>query len=172
MKTSDFVKTYYPFAKQTEIKTGMSAIAILAQAALESGWGRVAPGNMLFGVKDTDGVNGNEQLLVTTEYSRRIDVKFPEIISVKPVVKNGVKMFKYTIRDYFRKYNSPEESFTDHARFLLKNPRYTAALKVKQDPIAFVKAIAAAGYATDPNYAKTLVSIIGMIQKEVGKLKL
>lgn len=170
MKTSEFVKAYYPFAKQTETKTGMSAVAILAQAALESGWGKVAPGNMLFGVKDNDGVNGNEQLLVTTEYSRRMDLKFPEIISVKPVIRNGVKMFKYTIRDYFRKYNSPEESFTDHARFLIINPRYAAALKVKHDPVAFVKAIAKAGYATDPNYAKTLVSIIGMIQKEIAKL--
>jgi len=170
MKTSEFVKQYYPFAKQTEIKTGMSAVAILAQAALESGWGKVAPGNMLFGVKDNDGVNGNEQLLVTTEYSRRMDLKFPEIISVKPVIKNGVKMFKYTIRDYFRKYNSPEESFTDHARFLIANPRYSAALKVKHDPVLFVKAIANAGYATDPNYANTLVSIIAMIHKELKKL--
>ncbi|MGL4596344.1 MAG: glucosaminidase domain-containing protein, partial [Bacteroidia bacterium] len=76
MKPADFVKAFFPFAKKTEEKTGISAIAILAQAALESGWGEKAPGNMFFGVKDTDGLNGNEQLLTTTEYSRRSDLKF------------------------------------------------------------------------------------------------
>ena len=49
---------------------------------------------MFFGVKDTDGINGNEQLITTTEYSRRNDLKFPEVISVTPVVKNGQKYYK------------------------------------------------------------------------------
>ena len=156
MTPKSFVKTYLPFAQETERKTGISAIAILAQAALESGWGAVAPGNMFFGVKDTDGINGNEQLLTTTEYSRRADLKFPQILSVTPVVMNGVKMFKYKVKDYFRKYKSPEESFTDHAQFFLKNPRYKKALEVKAMPYSFIKEIAVAGYATAPDYALTL----------------
>lgn len=164
MTPKDFVKKYYPFALESEQKTGISAVATLAQAALESGWAKFAPGNMFFGVKDTDGINGNEQLLTTTEYSRRMDLKFPEIISIKPVVRNGVKMFKYTVKDWFRKYDSPADCFTDHGRFFLANPRYAAALRVKGDPVAFVKEIAKAGYATDPNYAGTLVSIIAMIR--------
>src|SRR5688572_25573652 len=115
MKPAEFVSTYLPFARETETKTGISAIAILAQAALESAWGKVAPGNMFFGIKDTDGINGNEQLLITTEYSRRADLKLPEIISVIPVLRNGQKWFRYKVKDYFRKYNTPEESFTHHA---------------------------------------------------------
>lgn len=165
MKPKDFVKKYYPDALLTQQKTGISAIAILAQGAVESGWGKVAPGNMLFGVKDTDGVNGNEQLLVTTEYSRSATAKFPRIVSVKPVVRNGQKWFKYTIKDYFRKYETPEECFTDHAKFFLVNKRYAKALLVKNDPYLFIDAIAEAGYATDPNYAKSLKAVARMIEK-------
>jgi flagellum-specific peptidoglycan hydrolase FlgJ len=159
MNSKDFTRTYIPFARATQTKTGISAIAILAQAALESGWGEHAPGNMFFGVKDTDGVNGNEQLVVTTEYLRTANAKFPEIISIAPVVLNGQKYFKYVVKDYFRKYDSPEESFTDHASFFLKNGIYGEALKVKSDPYAFIDAIAKAGYATDPNYAAVLKDI-------------
>ena len=80
MTSIDFVKTYLPFALQTQAKTGIHAYFVLAQAALESGWGKKAPGNMFFGVKDTDGVNGNEQLLTTTEFSKSPNLKFPQII--------------------------------------------------------------------------------------------
>lgn len=167
MIPKQFVKNYLPFALETQKKTGISAVAILAQAALESGWGKVAPGNMFFGVKDTDGINGNEQLLTTTEYSSKANLEFPVIISVEPVVRGGVKMFKYKVKDYFRKYETPEECFTDHASFFTRNKRYAAALKVKQDPVAFIDAIAKAGYATAPDYAKQLKAVAAMIQKHV-----
>lgn len=162
-----FVKTYYPHAKVTEEKSGISAIVILAQAALESGWGKAAPGFMFFGVKDTDGINGNEQLLTTTEYSSRMNLKFPKVLSVKPVMRNGKKLFKYTVQDYFRKYESPEECFTDHANFLFRNPRYKNALLVKHDPDRFAEEIAKAGYATDPNYANTLKAMIKSIKRRL-----
>lgn len=165
LKPEDFVKLLYPFAKDTQNKTGISAVAILTQAALESGWNKSSPGWMFFGVKDTDGVNGNEQLLVTTEYSRRSDLKFPEIISITPVIRNGQKYFKYVVKDYFRKYNSPEECFTDHANFFLKNQRYSNALKVKENPYLFFVEIAKAGYATAPDYAATLTTIAKRIEK-------
>lgn len=164
MTPKDFVQKYLPFARETETKTGISAIAILTQAALESGWGRSAPGNMFFGIKDTDGVNGNEQLLQTTEYLKTPSAIFPEIISITPVIRNGQKYFKYVVKDYFRQYPTPEASFTDHASFFFKNTRYAEALKVKGDPIAFLRAIAAAGYATAPNYSETLVSIAEKIK--------
>lgn len=165
MQPHEFVQKYLPFALQTEEKTGISAVAILAQAAVESGWGKAAPGNAFFGVKDTDGINGNEQLLTTTEYSRRSDLKFPQIISITPIVRNGVKMFRYKVKDYFRKYDSPEACFTDHARFFLKNKRYAEALLVKHNPALFATAIAQAGYATAPNYAGTLKAVIKTIER-------
>lgn len=164
MKPAEFKAKYLPFAKQTEQQTGIHHLAILAQAALESGWGKAAPGNMFFGVKDTDGVNGNEQLIQTTEYSSRANLKFPVIISITPVVRAGRKMFKYVVKDYFRRYETPADCFTDHANFFLANSRYAAALTVKGDPYKFADAIALAGYATAPDYAKQLKTIIRMLE--------
>lgn len=165
MTPKDFTIKYLPFAKESEAKTGINAEFTLAQAAIESGWGEHAPGNMFFGVKDTDGVNGNEQLITTTEYSKRADLKFKYLMHVEPVEIKGEKFFKYTIQDYFRKYDSPAESFADHADFFNKNSRYKEALLVKNDPIKFADEIAKAGYATGPNYANTLKSVIHMIQQ-------
>jgi len=170
LSPADFVKAYLPFAKQTEQKTGFSAIAMLAQGALESGWNKASTGWSLFGVKDTDGVNGNEQLQTTVEYSRRADLKFPVILKITPVVLNGQKYFKYLIQDYFRKYNTPEESFTDHANFFLVNKNYIEAVKVKSDAYKFIDAISKAGYATDVNYCATLTSIAKSVEKIVNQL--
>ena len=170
MNPIEFVKKYQKYAMNSEKKSGISAVFILAQAAIESGWGRVAPGNAFFGVKDTDGINNNEQLLITTEFSRRADLKFPEIISVEPVVIKGQHYFKYRVKDYFRKYNSPEECFDDHANFFKKNPRYRFAMAVAGDPEQMALQVARAGYATDPGYADTLLKVIQRIKKEIEKL--
>ena len=167
MTPNDFVKAFYAEAKKAEAETGISAIATLAQAALESGWGKAAPGNMFFGVKDTDGINGNEQLVRTTEYSRRTDLKFPIIYSITPVIRNGQKWFKYKVADYFRKYESPAACFKDHHAFFMRNKRYAKALLLKDDPERFAEAIAAAGYATDPSYATVLKSVIKTIRKHI-----
>ncbi|MDJ1500451.1 glycoside hydrolase family 73 protein [Xanthocytophaga agilis] len=166
---TNFVKKYYPFAKQTQDKVGISAVAILAQAAVESAWGKSAPGNMFFGVKDTDGVNGNEQLLQTVEYLATSKAKFPVTISV--TWDKTKKLYKYIVKDYFRKYKTPEECFTDHAQFFFKNSRYAKALKVKEDPFLFIDAIAKAGYATAPDYAKILRNVALMIISAIRELK-
>jgi len=169
MTKQAFVDFLYPFAKASENETEISAIAQLAQGALESGWFTVAPGNMIFGVKDTDGINGNEQLLTTTEYSRSANATFPNIISVTPVLRGGQKWFKYKIKDYFRKNPTPKESFVDHASFFIKNKRYAKALVVKSDPYKFIDEIVKAGYATDPNYATSLKNIAKSIEQLIPK---
>lgn len=169
MTKKEYVNKFYPGAKKSQDKTGFSALATLAQGALESGWGKVCPGNMLFGVKDTDGVNGNEQLLITTEYSRNANANFKNIISVTPVIRNGQKWYKYKIKDYFRKFDTIEECFTDHVSFFLKNKRYSKAVLVKKLPYEFIKEIAKAGYATDPNYVSLLTSIAKSIEQLIPK---
>lgn len=161
----EFVNQYYEFAKQTEYKTGIDARFTLGQAALESGWGASAPGNMFFGIKDTDGINGNEQLLRTTEILKNPNIKFPEIISI---TKRKDGKYEYKVKDWFRKYETPEGSFTDHACFFFTYNRYKKALEVRHDPYAFADAIAIAGYATDPNYAAVLKSVIRTIEKNIG----
>lgn len=165
MTPEQFIKTFMPFAKQTEQKTGISALVIMAQAALESGWASKAIGNMMFGVKASkDTPADKRQLITTTEYLKTDNVKFPEVISITKQ-KNG--LFKYIVKDWFRKYDTPEESFTDHASFFLKNKRYAKALTVKSNAYKFAEEIAAAGYATDPNYATTLKSVIKSIERRL-----
>jgi flagellum-specific peptidoglycan hydrolase FlgJ len=161
MTPREFTKLYYPQARVSEEKTGVPAIVVLAQAALESAWGQVAPGNMFFGKKDSDGINGNEQLLLTTEYLDNPDKKFPAVISV---VKVGQKLWKYKVKDWFRKYKTPEECFTDHAKLLSTSPRYKKAMASKDNPYLFAAEIHAAGYATDPDYTKKLHKLMDMIK--------
>jgi len=164
MKPELFIKKYKPFADEVEKLTGISSVFLLAQSALESGWGDKAVGNMMFGVKDTDGLNGNEQLIVTTEFEKHANAKYPVIISIKRQV-NG--LYKYIVKDYFRKYNSPKESFLDHANFLIRNPRYKKALAVKSEPFKMADEIAKAGYATVPNYNIFLKQVINSITKRL-----
>jgi flagellum-specific peptidoglycan hydrolase FlgJ len=165
-----FVQQFAPFAQATEQKTGISAVAILAQAALESGWAEKAVGNMFFGVKDTDGINGNEQLVVTTEYlkSPNLGHLFPEVISIKPT-KTG--KWKYTVKDWFRKFDTPEDSFIHHANFFLTNKRYAKALEVGHDTTAFFSEIAKAGYATGPQYFEVLTAVARMIVRNMPASK-
>jgi flagellum-specific peptidoglycan hydrolase FlgJ len=181
MKPLEFVKKFLPFARQTEVKTGISAVAILAQAALESGWGEHAPGNMFFGVKDFDGLNGNEQLLTSFEFSKRSDltpqqIGLVTIKKIEPTLINKIKFFKYTGTAYFKKYKTPEESFTGHTNVFFKTKlpngslRYAGALAVKNDPIKFVQAVAAAGYAQSPNYGQLLTSLVKTIGKNISML--
>ncbi len=166
MNKKKFVDDNKKYALMVERDTGINHLAILAQAALESGWGRFAPGNMFFGVKDTDGINGNEQLLMTTEYHSDVNVKYPVVISITPAIINGQKTYKYRVKDYFRKYATPYESFMGHARFLMKNKRYSNALKNKSNPEVFLSEIAKAGYATDPQYRKKILWCLEEIKKQ------
>ncbi len=164
----EFVEKYLPYAKQTEAKTGINALFTLAQAALETGWGTSAPGNMFFGVKaNPDKYPENKrQLLRTREVLKSPNVKFPEIISK---TKRADGKYNYVVKDWFRKYDTPEESFTDHANFFHENKRYAKALIVKKDPYAFADEVAIAGYATDPNYAESLKSIIKTVERNLPK---
>ncbi len=158
-----FLDMYYRHAKAVELKEGVPALFTLAQSALETGWGKTVVGNMMFGVKDTDGINGNEQLLTTTEYHKSPNVKYPVVIWVKRVGN----LYKYRIKDWFRKYASPEESFRDHAIFLKKNPRYRGAFNYTRAPYLFAKEVCKAGYATDPNYQHSIEAIMRMIEKYI-----
>ena len=99
----NFIKTYKPYALETERKTGISHLFILAQAGLESGWGKSVPGNMFFGVKATKNTpNEKKQLLRTTEVLTTLNEKskFPEVISI---TKRTDGKYLYVVRDWFMK---------------------------------------------------------------------
>lgn len=166
MTPEKFVEICLPYAKSVQKKRGFHYLIPLTQGAHESGW-KIPLGNNLFGIKDTDGVNGNEQLITTTEYSKSPNLKFPVIIhKVFDLPKNK---WKYKIKDWFRKYSSVEDAFTNHCDFFEKNPRYAKALQYKMDPKRFFEEIAIAGYATDPSYATFLKQVMNSVIRRLPK---
>lgn len=169
MTKKEFIQTYKPFALESEKKTGISHLFILAQAALESAWGERGVGNNFFGIKVpkkfvSSTPNQKKQLLLTTEVLNSPipnPQQFPKIISIS---KRTDGKWLYRVQDWFRKYDTPEECFTDHAQFFFINKRYTKALEVKADPYKFAEEVAKAGYATAPNYATILKDVIKTIE--------
>jgi len=167
MTPEEFVKAYLPYAKSVEKKRGFHYLIPLTQGAQESAWGAKAVGNNFFGVKDTDGKNGNEQLMTTTEYVKNQHTVFPVVI--KKLYVKSLGKWKLTVKDWFRKYSSAEDAFNDHCAFFERNPRYANALKYKMDPPRFFEEIAKAGYATDPNYATNLKAVLKSVVKRLPK---
>ena len=168
MTPKEFIKQYKPFALETERKTGISHLFILAQAALETGWGERGVGNNFFGIKVPKNLvsstpNEKKQLLFTTEVLNSPTPnpqQFPKIISIS---KRTDGKWLYRVQDWFRKYDTPKECFTDHAELFFRNKRYAKALLVKSDPYKFAEEVAKAGYATATNYADSLKNIITKI---------
>ena len=142
MKQEEFIAKIAPLAVSDQAKTGAPASLTIAQAALESSWGAsdlAAQANNLFGIKG-EGPAGSTRM-PTSEYLRGAWVQ---------------------IFAYFRRYHSWEESVQDHSRLILSgvagDRRYRAALHT--DGKTAAKAVAKAGYATDPNYADKLIRIM------------
>ena len=140
-----FVAEIWDHAKQAAKELGVDPRALVAQAALETGWGkRVIQRNdggsahNLFGIKAT-GWKGERARTATHEYT------------------NGVK---HTETADFRAYSSPAESFADYVRMLKNNPRYQQALNQGQNGAGFATALQRGGYATDPAYADKLTQVI------------
>lgn len=136
-------------AKRVEQETGINAQLMLAQAALETGWGQHPivgadgqPSHNLFGIKAHNAWHGDAVNIVTTEY------------------REGVALKE---RAQFRAYGSYQESFADYADFLRQNPRYEGIFDYLHDPHAFAQALQSNGYATDPRYAAKLSNIMERI---------
>ncbi len=143
---ADFANTLWPHAADAAQKLGVPAHFILAQAALESGWGkreiRDAQGNNshnLFGVKAGKGWNGAVMEAQTTEYA------------------NGVAQKK---TELFRAYGSYADALKDYAGQLKNNPRYASMLAQPLDASGFARGLQQAGFATDPMYADKLARVI------------
>ncbi len=145
-QAQDFVRNMLPHARAAEQATGIPARFILAQSALESGWGksevRGADGTQsrnLFGIKASKDWTGPVVEASTTEFvngeSRRVTQRF-------------------------RAYGSYAESYADYARLLTGNPRYRGVLAQGRDAAGFANALQQAGYATDPRYAEKITRII------------
>lgn len=141
----DFVASVYPAAVRVAEKLGVDPAVLVAQSALETGWGQHMikgqngePSFNLFGIKADHRWQGESVDVWTTEYvnGRAVKEQAP-----------------------FRAYNSFEESFDDYLGFIQDQSRYAGALAVADDPGQYPKALQAAGYATDPAYADKIQRI-------------
>ena len=155
---ADFYNSYHDYAQSSQDSTGVPALVTLGQAALESGWGKHAPGNNFFGIKAKESdPPESRQLLATTEVFKQPQGAFPADRTISITPRPDGK-YDYRVRDWFRVYASPADAFAEHGRFLRDNARYAAAFDHTDDPYAFAKAIADAGYATAPNYYDALAA--------------
>ena len=153
---ADFVQTLLPDAREAARELGTEPGVLIAQAALETGWGRSVirredggSSFNLFNIKADDRWPGRRVTVDTLEY------------------RDGIARRE---KASFRVYDSFAESFRDYVEFLRASPRYRPALQQARDPEAFIEALHEAGYATDPAYAAK----VGRILKGdvIGSLKL
>ncbi len=142
---SDFVNQLRPYAEQAAKKLGVDANILLAQSALETGWGKSIikskEGNSshnLFNIKADRAWQGAKTAIETLEY------------------KDGISKKEMA---GFRSYESYQESFEDYVDFIKTNPRYKTAIKMAGKAERYMHELQQAGYATDPNYADKVIRI-------------
>lgn len=140
--SKEFIRKYKPLVEAASKKSGVSSELMLAQIALESGWGSHAPGNNFGGIKADAKWKGKSAARKTTEEG-----------------KNG----KYPTVENFRVYDTPEEGFNGYLSFLSRNSRYKPLVGIS-DPMQAAEVMSKTGYATDKDYKQKLQAIIKQIQ--------
>jgi len=145
-----FVSSLKPYADKAAKALGVDATLLIAQAALETGWGQKVvknargSSNNLFNIKADRSWQGNKVATQTLEYHQNT-----------PVMEKAA----------FRSYNNYQDSFNDYVRFLERNPRYTTALQHQGNNEQFIRGIHKAGYATDPQYADKVLRVKSQIDQ-------
>jgi flagellar protein FlgJ len=147
-----FVRMMEPYAQQAAGRLGVSPDTLIAQAALETGWGQHVPAAAggsssfnLFGVKAGAGWTGGADTAMTTEYG-----------------SNGGN--PASVAQPFRAYASVQQGVNDYVTLLQRNARYSQALGTGDDVHAFGGALARGGYATDPDYVQKLQSTVASVR--------
>ena len=133
-----FTQKLMPLLQKAGQQLGVSPKILLAQAAIETGWGRSVVGNNLFGIKAGSSWTGQKVDAATHEYQNG------ELVS---------------ITDSFRAYPNAAASVDDFASLVANNPRYRAALGAGDNVVAYAQGLLAGGWATDINYVQKLRSV-------------
>ena len=146
---TDFISTVWPDAAQAAQQLGVHPVSLVAQAALETNWGRNVPkaaggatSNNLFGIKAGSRWSGASVTAATREY------------------QGGAAT---STSAAFRAYASPGESFQDYVALLRGNARFSAALGSGTSVSSFAQALQQGGYATDPDYAQKVKAVAGEV---------
>jgi flagellar protein FlgJ len=155
-----FIQDIWPHATKSAKELGVSADVLIAQAALETGWGRKVihdrQGNNsfnLFGIKADNSWQGDQVTVTTVEY------------------RDGIAQREHAA---FRSYASLADSLNDYVEFLKQNPRYQQALANVGQAEVFLQELQQAGYATDPAYADKIGDIMrrDSFSRTVSELRL
>lgn len=155
----EFIQWVYPQAVEVAKELGVSPKMLVAQSALETGWGQkpilTADGensHNLFGIKADRRWNGQATSVGTLEYREGIAKKE---------------------QANFRVYGSIKESLQDYVQFLKQSPRYQQALESASDPSSFAHSLMDSGYATDPKYAEKIMGIFDgkLLNRVIGSMK-
>lgn len=142
----NFVTLLKPHAEKAAAELQISPDVLIAQVALETGWGKHVihdqKGNNsfnLFNIKASGGWQGDKVNISTLEY------------------RDGIAANE---KADFRKYSDYAQSFSDYVSLMKNNPRYQDALDAGKNSSAYADALQSAGYATDPHYAKKIKSLL------------
>lgn len=155
----EFVQDIWPLAKRAAADLDIDPRTLVAQAALETGWGQKlirdgsgVSGNNLFGIKADKRWDGERVLVSTLEYEDGLPRR---------------------IRDEFRAYPDLRQGFEDYVKFLRENARYETVTGGGLTPEEYAGSLQEAGYATDPRYADKIKNIVNgpVLNDLVGKLK-
>jgi flagellar protein FlgJ len=146
-----FISVLYPHAEKAAKSLGTSAEVLIAQSALETGWGQKVVrrndgtmSNNLFNIKADKRWQGDKTSVNTLEFEKGIAVQQ---------------------KADFRMYDNLEQSFNDFVSFISQGDRYQDARKVAAEPTQFIKALQKAGYATDPQYANKVINVMKSVKE-------
>lgn len=144
VQAEDFIKSIWPKAKQAAALLGLDPKILMAQAALETGWGK-------FIAKDIAGVSSNNlfNIKAPSNSAESVNIKTTEYVADTPIKINAS----------FKKYPSIEQSFNDYVSLIKGTKRYQDALTQAANPESYVNELHKAGYATDPEYGAKILSI-------------
>ncbi len=150
-----FIRDLWPQARQAAQQLGVAPESLVAQAALETDWGRSVPqdasgrsSNNLFGVKAAGGWDGPSVSAGTREFSGG---------SARATTGE------------FRAYGSRAQGFDDYVALLKSNPRYASALNTGSNVEAFASALQRGGYATDPEYARKVSAVASDVASDAAE---
>lgn len=154
----EFIRTLMPLAEAAAKRLGTQPEVLIAQSALETGWGQKlirrpdgSSGNNLFNIKADKRWQGEKAAVNTLEFEQGVAVKQ---------------------RADFRVYDTLEQSFGDFVEFLKRTERYSEALSQAARPAAFVQGLQNAGYATDPQYADKVMRVMQAVSSELKAMAL
>lgn len=141
----EFVERVKPYAEKAAAELNVSTDVLLAQAALETGWGKHL-------IHDTDGNNSFNifNIKATGWQGKSVTVNTLEN-------RQGITQQE---RAAFRQYDDYSQSFADYVALIKTNPRYKEALSAGTDSESYAEALQKAGYATDPDYADKIKRLL------------